>query len=217
MPDDLGWQPGILGRLRAFVRRALLQVLGTRGEGLLHGMYHEQDANGELIVPVGAFGSPVSGLAWVPSHQKSDPTGSIRVRLRRLDGLMEQGTISVVGPVFMKIDVEGGDAGVLRGAAELLRRYRPILYFECQAASLARQGETPAGVWRELARAGYQIFGNRAGRFVPMPRVETEIVNYLGIPDLAATKAAEPLDAAAIGAILDARAARTQQDGDAKD
>lgn len=300
MHDDLGWQPGILGRLRALVRRVVLQVLGTRGEGLLHGMYHrllrrtghfgppedpatiallsgiahrsgtildvganvgryawflwqhtrpgaqmfaiephpgaakllrsafgaipgcvvlevaaaEQDTDGELIVPVGAFGSPISGLGWVPSHQESDVTGSIHVRLRRLDGLVKQGTISVVRPLFMKIDVEGGEAGVLRGAAELLRRYRPILYFECQTVSLSRQGETAEGVWGELKRAGYEIFANRAGRFVPMPRVDTEVVNYLGIPDLAATDAVGPLDVAAILAILDVWAARTRPDDD---
>jgi FkbM family methyltransferase len=299
MRGDVSWQPGKVDQLRALVRRVLLAILGSRGEGRIHSLYHrylrrtgrfgppedattiallsaiahqsatiidvganvgryswflrqharpgsmlfaiephpdmarllrralgpipsctvlevaaaEHDAIGELVVPAGAFGTPVSGLGWVQSHHENHANNSFKVRLRRLDGLIEDGAIRVVDPVFLKIDVEGGEAGVLRGAAELLRQHRPILYFECQAASLARQGETPEGVWGELRQAGYQIFGSQAGSFVPMSRADTDVVNYLGIPDLAATDDIPPLDSAAINVILDTWAARTRQEG----
>jgi FkbM family methyltransferase len=195
--------------------KLLRAALGTRrGCAVLEVAAAETDSSAELIVPLGAFGSPVSGLAWVKRDQEADPATSIPIRLCRLDGLIDDGTMSVVGPVFMKIDVEGGEAGVLRGAADLLRRHRPILYFECQTASLARQGETPEGVWADLGKAGYHMFGNRAGRFVRLPGVDVEIVNYLGIPDLAATDLVDLLDATALDRTLHAWAARTRQDGD---
>ena len=169
------------------------------------------------MVPVGAFGSPISGLAWVHNGNDSDANGDIRVHLRRLDSLIKEGAILIAGPVFMKIDVEGGEAGVLRGSTALLGRDRPILYFECQAGSLARQGETPEGVWGELEDAGYRIFGNYGRGFVPMQGIEPGIVNYLAIPDLAAGDNLELLIGAEADRILDAWAARTQERADVAD
>lgn len=169
----------------------------------------ETDGCAGLIVPTGAFGSSIAGLAWVDSGPHGDAESAIRIRVRRLDGLIEDGTITVVGPVFMKIDVEGGEASVLRGAVGLLKRHRPVIYFECQTALLARHGETPEGVWQGLGRAGYRIFAIRAGAFVPMLGVEPDIVNYLCIPDVATSDGTEPLDVTALGKVLDAWASHT--------
>jgi len=174
----------------------------------------ERDAGGDLIVPVGAFGSPVSGLAWVRGGE-SGRTGSLPVALRRIDSLIEEGAITIAGPVFMKIDVEGGEGGVFRGARGLLERHRPMLYFECQAASLARQGETPESIWGDLGRAGYRMFGVRAGRLVPMSEATGEIINYFAIPDVGADLP-EPLDTA-VEAMLNAWAERTRRDGPRED
>jgi FkbM family methyltransferase len=171
----------------------------------------DRDGSAGLVVPDGAFGSPVHGLAWVRAPVDNDPTGAIEIDLRRLDGLIADGIVTVVGPVFLKIDVEGGEGRVLRGAAGLLRRHRPIIYFECQAGPLARQGQTPEEVWRELVQAGYRLFASGVAGLVPMHAVNPQVVNYLGIPDTDGPEREEPLDAAATGAMLDAWAARTSR------
>lgn len=49
---DVGWRPGLLGQLRALVRRALVVMLGTRGEQLLHRTYHR------ALRTAGRFGPP---------------------------------------------------------------------------------------------------------------------------------------------------------------
>jgi hypothetical protein len=161
-----------------------------------------------LVVPTGSFGSSVSGLAWVA--QSSNTDGGIRIPVRRLDGLVEDGTMPVLDPVFLKIDVEGGEAGVLRGAARLLDHHRPVIYLECQASLLARHGETPARVWDVLREAGYRCFAVRAGVLVPLRRAEPDTVNYVCLPEIDADDEAAPLDLGALEAVLDAWASQTQ-------
>ncbi len=168
----------------------------------------DRDEIAELVVPDDPFGTPVSALAWVRSQRGGKDRRVLRIATRRIDGLIGDGTISVTDPVFMKIDVEGAEGRVLRGAAGLLRRHRPVIYFECQTRSAARQGETPEGVWDELGQAGYRIFANGAGRFVPVDRIQPEAANYLAIPGLDGVDGDQPLDAAAIIAIIDRWATR---------
>jgi FkbM family methyltransferase len=183
-------------------------MAGLPGTNVLELGASDVDGMAQLMVPDGSSGNPVSGLAWVKIGGGTAEADRPLIRIRRLDGLIREGSITINGPVLLKIDVEGGEPRVLRGAADLLRDLRPILYFECQASSLARQGETPEGVWDELRSAGYRMYGNRAGRFVPTSTVDASIVNYLAIPDLSEP---EPLDGTTMDAILGVWAARTSR------
>jgi FkbM family methyltransferase len=168
----------------------------------------DRDETAELVVPNGSFGTPISALAWVRNSQGGEDRRVLRITTRRIDSLIEDGTISVTGPVFMKIDVEGAEGRVLRGAAGLLRHHRPVVYFECQTHSAARQGETPDGVWDELGKVGYQIFGNRASRFISVGSIQPDIANYLAIPRIDDFEENQPLDALAIIAIIERWATR---------
>ncbi len=286
------WRPGLLGRVRALVRRTVGSILGERGERRIHRAYHrflratgrfglpedavtvatlgaiaarsatiidvganvgryawflrrhapaqarlfalephpgaadllrdaigglpgctvlelgasDVDGTAALIVPGGAFGSSVSGLAWVRPDDGTEDRDLPTIRVRRLDGLVDDGTMTVSGPVLIKIDVEGGEARVIRGAAALLRTKGPIVYFECQVASLARQGETPDAVWADLLHAGYRMYANRSGRFEPVSAADPTIVNYLAIPELPVDAV---VDTTSMTGILDDWASRT--------
>ena len=58
---------------------------------------------------------------------------------------------------FIKIDVEGFELNVLKGAAESVRKFRPVLFVEVDADNLKRQGTTPHQLEELLTRYGYSI------------------------------------------------------------
>jgi FkbM family methyltransferase len=171
----------------------------------------DRDDIAELVVPEGPFGTPTSALAWVRDQGSGENQRVLQIRTRRIDGLIDDGTISVVAPVFMKIDVEGAEGRVLRGAAALMSRHQPVIYFECQTPLLARQNETPEDVWNELGRAGYRIFANQGSQFVVVDRIQPDAANYLAIPTVDVVDSELPLNAVAIIAIIGRWAIRRSQ------
>lgn len=60
-----------------------------------------------------------------------------------------------VRPTHLKIDVEGFEGDVLKGAAGTLRRDRPVLFLELHCAMLRELGEDPAGCLDVLRACGY--------------------------------------------------------------
>ena len=76
-------------------------------------------------------------------------TGSILVRKVTLDSLLSRGSIE--RPSLMKIDIEGEEVECLRGAAQTIRRYRPLIF-------LATHGtEVHAACLNMLAEWGYHV------------------------------------------------------------
>src|ERR1017187_10148834 len=57
----------------------------------------------------------------------------------------------------MKIDVEGAELRLLRGAVEKLRKYRPVLLFEVSEGSLEHQGGSPQELLAFLHTENYLI------------------------------------------------------------
>jgi FkbM family methyltransferase len=66
-------------------------------------------------------------------------TEEIKVRVERLDEELPADYV----PTLIKIDVEGGELGVLRGATETIVRHRPLVVFEHGPGASDRYGTTP--------------------------------------------------------------------------
>ena len=59
---------------------------------------------------------------------------------------------------FLKIDVEGAELGVLRGAESLFAHQRPIVLFESGPGAAERCGFSHQGVWEFFGRHEYDVF-----------------------------------------------------------
>ncbi len=61
-------------------------------------------------------------------------------------------------PTHIKIDVEGYEAAVVRGAKRTLTRFAPLLFLELHNEMIRSEGGDPSCVLDDLAEMGYEIF-----------------------------------------------------------
>ena len=77
----------------------------------------------------------------------------ISVQVKTLDELIPVGfTIDLI-----KIDVEGGELGVLKGATRVLKENKPTVIFECGLGASDYYGTTPSDVFKVLNEADLRI------------------------------------------------------------
>lgn len=103
-----------------------------------------------------AFFHVVNRPAWSGLHRQDsvadDATVEIRVALRRLDDVVGASRIRLI-----KIDVEGAELGVLRGAVGTLRRDKPLILLEHAQIHAELFGTTARDVWTFLDAQGYKV------------------------------------------------------------
>ncbi len=88
----------------------------------------------------------------------SEPSGNNSVgivRAVRLDDYLAANNVSNVS--LIKIDVEGFEMKVLRGAISTLERFKPIMFVEVNDGFLRRQGACATALFEFLGSYGYQI------------------------------------------------------------
>lgn len=116
----------------------------------------------------------LSNHASAKNHLASGPPSDGLAQVRRscyavtLDGLLKVSR----PPDFVKIDVEGAEERVLRGATKVLSEVRPSIYIEVSKKNQSIVTDT-------LAHAGYKLYELRRGCLEPL---EQCAFNTLAIP-----------------------------------
>lgn len=82
--------------------------------------------------------------------------GTFAVESRQLDRILASARIGRLD--LIKIDVEGFEWPVLKGAEKVVAEYRPHIIFEYNASYASRGGGTPALMEEYFRRHGYRLF-----------------------------------------------------------
>jgi len=110
------------------------------------------DVSGEADFTLVSNNPGYSGL--LPRHyDREEQTQIIRVALCRLDDF----TAEIPAVRYIKIDCEGAELRVLRGAKVLLNRDRPIVSFECGDASLESYDYDAGDIFDFWSTLGYSV------------------------------------------------------------
>ncbi|MEM9739562.1 MAG: FkbM family methyltransferase [Pseudomonadota bacterium] len=80
-------------------------------------------------------------------------TRKVSVRVSSIDALLPNQPVDV-----MKVDVEGAELGVFKGAEQTIMRYFPLLMFECVLKEENTLGYSAGAIWKWLNDRDYLIF-----------------------------------------------------------
>jgi len=94
-----------------------------------------------------------SGILRRRFDRAEESVVEITVRLARLDDVLP----SNANVRLMKVDVEGAELQVFRGAVETLRKYRPYVIFEHGMGAADCYGTTPGQVHELLTQCGLKV------------------------------------------------------------
>jgi FkbM family methyltransferase len=114
------------------------------------------DRTGEAILQINAAGKDGLNTIGRPTHGDSEVVGKESVPIARLDDFLQQHSVSHVD--VMKMDVEGAELFVFRGAAELLSKSdAPLCLYESSFLSKGFDYHPVESMWL-LQKYGYSLF-----------------------------------------------------------
>ena len=98
------------------------------------------------------------------------------IKVRKLDSLAREGKIDKVD--LIKIDVEGCELDVLKGATETLARFKPVIFFECNPRAFRSAGTNFKMIKDVLQKIGYETF-YELGDYLSNKEVEFQYSNKM--------------------------------------
>jgi FkbM family methyltransferase len=94
-------------------------------------------------------------------------TPYVEIEIDTLDAVLARGGIEKVDTI--KMDVEGAEELILRGASGLFSRHRPKVLFEINPEAIANLNLATDGVWKYLGALGYSFFDlSETGDLTPL-------------------------------------------------
>ncbi len=166
---------------RAMLEEQLTKQHGELAKVITTYSYALSDYDGEA-----EFVLPIDAPAYSGLKQRiyDTPTRLDRmsVMVRKLDSLF----LELPSLKYIKIDAEGGEFHVLKGAIHCLRKFRPLITFEFGANSISEYGITPADMAAFLASARYKVYDIRGRHLSGSEFIQSALVqdvwDYIAIP-----------------------------------
>ena len=100
-------------------------------------------------------------------HQGVECVDNIEISLTTLDSLRDKGEIVRID--VLKMDAEGAEMRILKGAVQVLQRDKPVLLMELFDAALRGQGSNAKEVLDFLRGLGFRILGFQPSSGKPTP------------------------------------------------
>ncbi|MCX7963243.1 MAG: FkbM family methyltransferase [Candidatus Sumerlaea chitinivorans] len=116
----------------------------------------DYDGSSELVFFPEATGISTMDPEFMIRNLKKHRGVKCHVVVRKLDSIVQE--LSLKPPDLIKIDVEGFELQVLRGAEHLLSTHLPVLILEVHGATALIMAENKSKVFSFLNALGYRIF-----------------------------------------------------------
>jgi len=114
-----------------------------------------------------------------------DTDGDETISLVTLDSLVSQQFNADILVKFIKIDTEGFDTIIIRGALNIIKKNNPVIYFEYNRSNMSPIKEDGLGTLLSMSRLGYTkvLFFDDEGRYLLQTELTekkliTELHNY---------------------------------------
>jgi FkbM family methyltransferase len=147
-------QPALAEYLRCACRAARLTNVVVEAAGV-------SDRAGRQTLHVPGAGAASPGASFEPTVAALSPGRDLPVPVVTLDEYFRSESRRIAA---IKVDVEGHELAVLRGAREILARHAPLVVFECEARHVGEEGVRAAlGFFKERGYGGGFV---RRGRLV---------------------------------------------------
>ena len=139
------------------------------------------DTSGRVRFNAPMASDPRAGTGCIAGRPGSSETDCmVEVRCETLDNVLQSTELARVD--FIKIDVEGWEWNVLRGASATLQRYRPHIVFEYDANYVERGGGSMDGLAEFFASRGYSLFQISRRGPKPVTTPWPGCINILAVP-----------------------------------
>lgn len=135
-----------------------------------------------LSIPIKKSGSIGYGISHISSHGASDssPLLQEKIPVITLDEFREHHQIKHIS--FIKIDVEGHEFEVLKGATKIIQDCKPAFMIEINSGFLKRSGSSAAEIFSFFQERGYRHLkiDEKLGQFISSPQQEdTDYLFYI--------------------------------------
>ena len=122
-----------------------------RNISLFSEAYVSQSYLGEFDQQINAIVNKKAGTA----HLSSNPTSTKVISVKKLTDVLQEHP-QFLSAKMLKIDTDGFDCKIIRGAIDYIQQSKPVVFFEYDPFFLTQQGDDGLSIFKLFVEAGYQ-------------------------------------------------------------